>query len=113
MDINQCFRILNISPYSTIEEVKQAYRDQVNICHPDRFVNDSDCFQKEAEERTKCVNIAYKKIITYISLEQERIKGQKKTSPNAKTYNRKKADPKGYRKEHKGLRKINIHNSIV
>lgn len=71
MEINQCFKLLNISPCSTIEDVKQAYKDQVNIWHPDRFMHESDQLQTKAVEQTKLINIAYKKIMTHIPLGQE------------------------------------------
>ncbi|MBN2125978.1 MAG: J domain-containing protein, partial [Deltaproteobacteria bacterium] len=37
MDIQRCFHVLEIEADATLQEVRQAYRDLVNIWHPDRF----------------------------------------------------------------------------
>ena len=42
-------RILEVEPGASLEEIKQAYRDQTKVWHPDRFANDVR-LQKKAEE---------------------------------------------------------------
>src|SRR5437870_434040 len=65
-DIQACFRLFEIQPGASPEAVKQAYRDLVKIWHPDRFPNDPK-FQKRANEKTKAINEAYRKILAYQS----------------------------------------------
>ena len=58
MDIQQCFDVLEIGSNASIDEVKQAYKDMVNIWHPDRFTNNPRLKQK-AEDKLKEINKAY------------------------------------------------------
>ncbi|MEM9451821.1 MAG: DnaJ domain-containing protein [Cyanobacteria bacterium P01_E01_bin.6] len=57
-DILSYYKLLNIQPGATQEEVKQAYRKQAMLWHPDRFP-DNPQKQQEAEERIKALNVAY------------------------------------------------------
>jgi TonB family protein len=54
-------RILEIEPGSSFEEIRQAYRDQTKVWHPDRFSNDIR-LQKRAEEKLKQINLAYQRL---------------------------------------------------
>jgi TonB family protein len=54
-------RVLEIEPGASLEEVRQAYRDQTKVWHPDRFVNDAR-LQKKAEERIRQINLAYRRL---------------------------------------------------
>ena len=58
MDIKRCFEILELNPDASPDEVKQAYKDLVNIWHPDRFSNNPHLKEK-AEKKLKEVNQAY------------------------------------------------------
>lgn len=58
MDIARCYKILEIEPDASLEEVKQVYRDLVCVWHPDRFSNNPRLREK-AEEKLKQVNLAY------------------------------------------------------
>jgi ribosomal protein L34E len=55
------FEIFGLKPQATVEELKQAYRDLVNVWHPDRFSNNSR-LQQKAEEKLKEINAAYEYI---------------------------------------------------
>ena len=59
--IDQCIEILGLKPGASEEEVNQAYRDLVNVWHPDRFT-DNQRLQKKAEEKLKEINAAYEYI---------------------------------------------------
>src|SRR5438552_17106803 len=48
------------------EAAKQAYRELVKVWHPDRFPNDPK-FQKRANEKSKEINEAYRKILDHQS----------------------------------------------
>lgn len=75
MDIEKNFEILRVSSRSSLSEVKQAYRDLVNVWHPDRFSH-NDRLKRKAEEELKKINLAYNEILQFLSYEQERIKLQ-------------------------------------
>ncbi|BAZ42184.1 heat shock protein DnaJ domain-containing protein [Calothrix sp. NIES-4101] len=60
MDIYRAYEVLSLMPGASQEEIKQAYRQLMKIWHPDGF---TDTVKKqEAEERTKIINAAYKKL---------------------------------------------------
>ena len=60
-DILESYRILDIGPNASLEEVKRAYRELARVWHPDRFPNDVLLHQK-AQEKLKQINIAYERI---------------------------------------------------
>jgi DnaJ-domain-containing protein 1 len=62
--INRCIEIIGVKPGASQEEVNQAYRDLVNVWHPDRFVGNPR-LQKKAEEKVKEINAAYEYIKSF------------------------------------------------
>jgi preprotein translocase subunit Sec63 len=62
--INRCVEILGLKPGASQEEVNQAYRDLVNVWHPDRF-EDNPRLRKKAEEKVKEINAAYEYIKSF------------------------------------------------
>lgn len=64
-EIYQYYKILELEPEASLEEVKKAYRDLVKVWHPDRF-SDNQRLQKKANEKLGEINAAYKKIILFI-----------------------------------------------
>jgi DnaJ-class molecular chaperone len=66
MDIRQCFDVLELDSNASIDDVKQAYKDMVNIWHPDRFSNNPRLKQK-AEDKLKEINEAYKMMQSFLS----------------------------------------------
>ena len=53
--------MLDLEPGASHEEIRQAYRDQTKVWHPDRFSNDIR-LQKKAEEKLKQINLAYQRL---------------------------------------------------
>ena len=53
------YKILNVNPNATDEEIKKAYIKRANECHPDHFVNATEEERKAAEEKMKEINAAY------------------------------------------------------
>jgi hypothetical protein len=78
MDINRCFAILELDRGASPDEVNQAYKDIVNVWHPDRFSNNPRLKQK-AGEKLKEVNVAYETLKSYLSSKQELETEQEKT----------------------------------
>jgi preprotein translocase subunit Sec63 len=62
--ISRCIEILGLKPGASQDEVNQAYRDLVNVWHPDRFVNNPR-LQKKAEGKIKEINAAYEYIKSF------------------------------------------------
>ena len=56
------FRILEISPSATDNEVKKAYRKMANKYHPDKVAHLGKEMQNIAEEKFKAVSEAYQEI---------------------------------------------------
>jgi len=69
MDIRQCFDVLELDSNASIDEAKQAYKDMVNIWHPDRFSNNPRLKQK-AENKLKEINEAYEMMQSFLSTKQ-------------------------------------------
>jgi hypothetical protein len=61
MDIRRSFEILELHHAATEAEARQAYKDIVNVWHPDRFYSNPRLKQK-AEKKLKEVNEAYEMI---------------------------------------------------
>jgi curved DNA-binding protein CbpA len=68
VDLKQCFEILELSPDASVDEVQQAYKDLVNIWHPDRFAANPRLRQK-AETKLKEINRAYAMVNSLLSSE--------------------------------------------
>ena len=61
-ETDSSYKILEIEPASTNEEVKKAYRRMAMKYHPDKVSHLGDEFRKTADEKFKKVNEAYEKI---------------------------------------------------
>jgi hypothetical protein len=58
LNIEFYYRILDLLPGASFDEVKTAYRDLVKVWHPDRFPHDPR-LQRKAEEKLRELNAAY------------------------------------------------------
>lgn len=61
-DVNADYKILEIDPSATDEELKKAYRRMAMKYHPDKVSHLGDDFQKAAKEKFQMVNKAYENI---------------------------------------------------
>jgi curved DNA-binding protein CbpA len=66
MDLKRCFELLELDPHASPEEAKRAYKDIVNVWHPDRFSNNIRLKEK-AEKKIKEVNAAYDTVQSFLS----------------------------------------------
>ena len=62
--INRCIEMLGLKPGASQEEVNQAYKDLVNVWHPDRFVGNPR-LQKKAEGKLKEINASYEHVKSF------------------------------------------------
>lgn len=77
MDIKRFFEILELDRNASLDEAKQAYKDIVNIWHPDRFSNNPR-LKRKAEEKLKEANLAYEMVRSFLTSHKEARPGQKK-----------------------------------
>lgn len=61
---DDCYRILTVRSDCKWEELRKAYKLQINKWHPDRF-HDNETQKQLAEEKIKCINTAYKRLSDY------------------------------------------------
>lgn len=61
MRLDDGYRLLDLDPGASDEEVKRAFRDLTKVWHPDRFGNDPQ-LRRKAEEKLKAVLEAYETI---------------------------------------------------
>lgn len=57
-DFDECYRILELAPGASPEEVERAYQEMLTAWHPDRF-QDNPELQAEAGEKLQQVEMAY------------------------------------------------------
>lgn len=61
-DLERAYRLLNISPGVSAEEIKKAYRERLMYFHPDKH-KDNPVLQKVANDKTRQILEAYDLII--------------------------------------------------
>lgn len=61
MQLEESYRLLDLAPTASDEEVRNAYRDLTKVWHPDRFAHDPSLRQK-SEEKLKMINEAWETI---------------------------------------------------
>ena len=52
-ELERYYRILELEPGATLEEINQAYKDLVFVWHPDRLPKDNLRLQHKAQEKLK------------------------------------------------------------
>ena len=90
MDINKCYEILEVNKDATPDQVKQAYKDLVNIWHPDRVSNNPRLKQK-AEDKLKEINTAYEKVNLHLSSTKQNVAKSNLSTSTYPVHNEKKS----------------------
>lgn len=63
MDFQRCLEILELDDAPSLVEIRQAYKDMVNVWHPDRFIHNPRLREK-AEKKLKEINAAYQLLVS-------------------------------------------------
>ncbi|MGL5134180.1 MAG: J domain-containing protein, partial [Planktothrix sp.] len=66
MEIEKSYKILDLKPGVSLEEVRQAYRHLALIWHPDRYPQNSP-LQIQAEAQFKEISDAYETLKTHLT----------------------------------------------
>ncbi len=66
MKIERCFEILELDRRASLTEARQAYKDVINVWHPDRFSHNPRLREK-AEKKLKEINTAYEEVESFLS----------------------------------------------
>ena len=64
MDIHRAYKIFGLEPGASKEEVHGAFRDLVQVWHPDKFAHDEKLRQK-AQRNVKRINAAFQVLKDY------------------------------------------------
>ena len=65
-NIESCYQVLGIQTKTSFEEIKQAYKDLVQVWHPDRYTQNPR-LQQKAEVQLKDINSAYEQIMAHLT----------------------------------------------
>jgi curved DNA-binding protein CbpA len=71
MNIKRCLEILELESVSSLAELKRAYRDLVQIWHPDRFHGNSR-LEQNAGKKLKEITLAYEHLLAYFDPDQSK-----------------------------------------
>ncbi|HEX2970167.1 MAG TPA: TerB family tellurite resistance protein [Bacteroidales bacterium] len=61
-EVDSAYKILEIDPSASDDDVKKAYRKMAKLYHPDKVGHLGEEFRKTADEKFKAVNEAYERI---------------------------------------------------
>ena len=64
--VKAAFATLGLGPDASNQQVKEAYRDLVQVWHPDRFSHNAR-LRSQAEEKLREINSAYEVLEEYLS----------------------------------------------
>ena len=62
MTASEAYRLLEVTPDASDEDVRRAWRDLSKVWHPDRFAHDAE-LQRRAQEKLKEINAAYETLL--------------------------------------------------
>jgi DnaJ like chaperone protein len=61
-DARDPYRVLEVEPDATWDEIVAAHRHQARVHHPDRLFGQSDDEKAEGEEQIRVINAAYQEL---------------------------------------------------
>ena len=84
MDFQRCCDVLDLTPPVAMADLKEAYKDLVQVWHPDRFAHNPR-LRSRAEEKIKVINLAYETLDRFLSQQQARQQSQQKAPTPSRT----------------------------
>ena len=84
MDFQRCCDVLDLTPPVAMTDLKEAYKDLVQVWHPDRFAHNPR-LRLRAEEKIKIINLAYETLDRFLSQQQARQQTQQQTRSTSPT----------------------------
>ncbi|MCS1407836.1 MAG: Secretory immunoglobulin A-binding protein EsiB [Verrucomicrobia subdivision 3 bacterium] len=100
-EIQRAYQTLGLEPGATLPQVKEAWRDLIQVWHPDRFPNNPN-LQRKAQEQTKDLNEARDALKRYL------VNGEtprQRPRPNPSTTQRQRRQAERRRQEEEQRRK--------
>jgi hypothetical protein len=112
-ELQEQYRLLEVPADVSLATLKQAYKDLVLVWHPDRF-SDHPRLQKKAEEKLKCINLAYQELSALYR--QDKTQGtsepsQTQTAPNSTSQYRYQNSTRTSRAHHRQTRSAHQSHS--
>jgi len=65
MNLDESYKLLNVSSDASLSEVQKAYKEKMAKSHPDKVAHLSEELQKKAKELALEINKAYNNIKSY------------------------------------------------
>lgn len=75
MNIEECFKILELNPGATIDEIKAARAELLQVWHPDKFATNAKLSEK-AKEKTLKINKAFNVLVSDLKVKEQRFTAQ-------------------------------------
>jgi hypothetical protein len=82
-DVFEWYRILEVRPGASADEIKEAYLDLVKVWHPDRLQDEHPRLRHKAEEKLKQLNLAYTGLAEHVSQSRDFAAGLTGEPPEA------------------------------
>lgn len=73
--VSSYYETLGLWPGASLDEVRKAYRDLVQVWHPDRFAHNPE-LQHRAQEKLKSINESYSRIRSRQTAQSPRARGE-------------------------------------
>lgn len=87
LEVERCYRILEVEPGACLEEVRQGYLDLIWVWHPDRFAGNPR-LQKKAHCKLQELNEAHERLRSFLPKPQKRdLRSKSKSQMNPSPQN--------------------------
>jgi hypothetical protein len=73
MDLNECYKILEIEADATATQVKEAFRDLMQIYHPDHLYSFNPRIREKGKRKAAQINQAREKILSYLKSKPDKV----------------------------------------
>jgi CheY-like chemotaxis protein len=104
--VDRYYEILGLWPGASLDEVRRAYRELVQVWHPDRFTHNPE-LRHRAEEKLKVINDSYSRIKS-----RQKSPGERTRKRNTESQSAAATKKRASQQEKKGLR-VNPKTALV